>query len=92
MKMADVQNSYDLEHMKTLGNNLFDKGHNKKVYQHLFQEIKGTETLNAKDGRTIGPMNAPGQKIKIYDFSNGKVPQNFKKQLDLSPYVKSNKR
>ncbi len=39
--------------------------------------IKGEDLPVMREGKIGGPLSAPGQKIKIYDFSKGKVPQEF---------------
>lgn len=73
LKIAAIKSSYDLEHLKNHGMNLYDKGPAKKVYLHLHKAVKG-EDMNFKDGKPALPLTAPGQKIKVYDFSNGKIP------------------
>ncbi|CDW91495.1 UNKNOWN [Stylonychia lemnae] len=86
VKLAAVQSSWDLEHLKTQGINLFDKGSQKKIYLQLHKQIKG-EDLPIKQSRA-GPQPAPNQKIKMHDFTNGKVPQEFASQLEGSPFIK----
>jgi hypothetical protein len=61
MKEASVKNSYDLEHLKNLGLNLFNKGLAKKIYIHLHRLVKGDDSLDAyADGKFPGPGAAPG--------------------------------
>eukprot|EP00347_Sterkiella_histriomuscorum_P013877 403363026 len=89
MKEAAVRSSYDLEHLKSQGINFFDKGSSKKIYMELYQKIKGEDQI-MKNGKYPGPQAAPGQKIKIHDFSQGRMPQEYAKQIQNSPYLKSN--
>lgn len=76
MKMAAVRGSYELEHLKNHAN-IFEKGSAKKIYLHLHKMIKGEDLPVMRDGKNVGPLSAPGQKIKVYDFSKGKIPQEF---------------
>lgn len=68
MKEASVYNSYDLEHLKGIGINLFEKGAKKKVYNHLHKMLKGEPKRGEKSSKMPGPTAAPGQKIKQYDY------------------------
>lgn len=61
MKEASVYDSYDLEHLKGIGINLFTKGIKKKIYKHLDTMLNGDEIkTNSKNYKLPGPVAAPG--------------------------------